>query len=130
MRSISWAGPVAQPRRTPLASSLEKESKGLTTVSVPVGLPPGPLVRALFKGGKEAAQATLELHRRYYHERADVLQCAANASWPSEPGWRDALLHRLPRLPRGKYAIGEEMCRGQPPNCALQKWAALDSGRH
>lgn len=54
-------------------------------IRIPVGLPPGGLTRALMKGGKVAAQATLELHRRHYHERAPVLQKAfAQAGVPQE----------------------------------------------
>ena len=52
----------------------KKEAARSSVIKVPVGLPPGSMTRNLMRGGKEAAQATLELHRRYYHERAHVLQ--------------------------------------------------------
>ena len=52
---------------------LREDGDKRVTIKVPVGLPPGSLTKSLFRGGRDAAAATMEIHRRYYHEKASVL---------------------------------------------------------
>ena len=64
--------------------------------------------------------------RRALAPAADVLQCTANASWPPKANaWRRQLLARLPPSLAHKYDFGAELCKGEPPPCALRSWASV-----
>ena len=59
----------------PVKSSpvIEMESEDVMKNVIAAGIPQGGLLRARMKGGKSAARATMELHRRYFHEKPKKL---------------------------------------------------------